>query len=93
MLVLPATVFLDWMLKGYILSWQAFLGVAGIVVGFVLLVLSEAWQVRQAGRSQTTPPPPRQHDNDFSLASINVSTRSSYSLSASVRLKLNKYII
>ncbi len=50
MLVLPTTVILDWILKGYILPWQAFVGVAGILVGFFILVFSEYWELRRGQR-------------------------------------------
>ena len=46
-LVLPSTVILDWILKGYVLPWQAFVGISGILLGFFMLVLSEYWQLRR----------------------------------------------
>ena len=49
-LTLPMTVFLDWILKHEVMTWQSFIGVGAIVVGFFLLIVSEYWQMRQRGQ-------------------------------------------
>ena len=87
MLTLPATVLLDWILKGYILSWQSFIGVGAIIFGFALLLLSEVWEIRR--KDQPTQPSsqqqPQEEEEDHRLASFNASLNS---LSSSVKLKL-----
>ena len=45
-LTIPASVLTDWILKGFILSWQSFLGVAIIIVGFLGMVVSDFWELR-----------------------------------------------
>ena len=46
-LTIPASILMDWILKGFILSWQSFLGVAIIIIGFFGLVISEVWKLRK----------------------------------------------
>ena len=46
MLTIPASVLMDWILKGFILSWQSFLGVAIIIIGFLGMVISDFWELR-----------------------------------------------
>lgn len=43
-LVIPASVMGDWLIKHYLLTWQAFIGTALIIVGFFCLVISELFE-------------------------------------------------
>ena len=45
-LTIPGAVILDWLLKNYLMSWQALVGVGTIILGFIGLTVSElmeAW--------------------------------------------------
>ena len=54
-LTLPVTVFLDWILKDEVMTWQSFIGVGTIVLGFFLLIVSEYWQMRQKDKESKEP--------------------------------------
>ena len=43
-LVVPASVVVDWLVHHYILPWPAILGIISILFGFFFLVVSEAIQ-------------------------------------------------
>ena len=45
-LTMPTSVLSDWILKGVILSWQSFLGVAIIIIGFLGMLVSTFWERR-----------------------------------------------
>ena len=45
MLVIPASVLVDWLVHRYILPWPAILGVVIILAGFFALVFSEGFEV------------------------------------------------
>ena len=45
-LTVPASVVVDWLVRRYLLPWQAFLGIAIILIGFFSLIFSEYWGSR-----------------------------------------------
>lgn len=45
MLVVPVSVMVDWLVHGYILPWQAILGIIVILAGFFGLVFSECAEI------------------------------------------------
>jgi len=54
LLVLPASILLDWVVNGYAVSWQAFCGIGCILLGFLVFVFREReWEeaLRQEMRS------------------------------------------
>ena len=45
-LTVPTSVIVDWLVHRFFLPWQALLGIATILVGFTMIVISEYWEIR-----------------------------------------------
>ncbi len=43
-LAIPGSVLVDWMINHYVLPWQAFVGVAILLGGFLILIFCEYWE-------------------------------------------------
>ena len=54
-LVVPASVVVDWLVYHYILPWPAVLGTISILLGFFFLVISEAVQTFYWHRTEDSP--------------------------------------
>jgi len=50
-MVLPLSIFLDWIMKDQVMSWQAFLGVGAISSSFFLLVFSQYWELKMKSKN------------------------------------------
>jgi len=51
LLVLPLSIFLDWIMKDQVMSWQDFLGVRAILSIFFLLVFSQYWELKMKSKN------------------------------------------
>ena len=58
MLVIPASVVVDWMVHHYLLPWPAILGVVIILLGFFGLVFSEAFEALYHNKQECPTHPP-----------------------------------
>lgn len=74
-LTVPVSVLLDWLLKHRLLSWQSFLGVGVILIGFFGLVVSEYWETRKKESETAKEPEDEKIQQSISSTSSRIKIR------------------